>query len=57
MPGRPQDVGTQEVAAIEGALQRLERCAGDALRERPERGRVVLRLDRPEVRDDLAWVA
>ena len=56
MPGRAKNVGAHKVTAIEGGLQRLERGAGDALRERPERARKVLRLDRPEVRDDLARV-
>ena len=56
MPGRSQQVRAQEAALVERSIH--GRCDGrslQALRDRPPRPAVVLRLHRGERGNDLLW--
>ena len=53
VPGGPQNVRAQDLASIEGSIQRGVARPLHALAERPLRPRVVLRLDGAEPRNGL----
>ena len=54
MPGRPHDVGAQERALVEEAIQLDVGGAGQTLGERPLGPAIVLRLDRAEPADGVS---
>ena len=56
MPGGAQDVGTEDGAVVEGAVERGIGGVQEALAERPLGGAVVLGLHSAEVGDELAGV-